>query len=88
MAAAKTAEVVKDEAYWEELVEFMPPYDRLHRDEIFISVNGENIRINPKAVHESGEPIKIKRKFVACFQDGERQKMKAEDFMEANEYKD
>lgn len=85
MATKTTAPVTNENDYWEELVEFKPPYDRLHRDDVFLCVNGDSIVVSPKLVHESGKPVMVKRKFVRAYELAEAQQLAADEYSEAHE---
>lgn len=53
----------------EEYVTFTAPFsDKEWDDDLFLSVNGENVRVM------RGEPVKIKRKFVEVYENSEAQK--------------
>lgn len=53
----------------EEYVSFTAPFsDKEWDDDLFLSVNGENIRV------KRGETVKVKRKFVEVYENSEKQR--------------
>lgn len=74
--AVDTAKVTVDAG--EELVEYMAPVILGKADRsIFVSVNGENVRI------QRGKKVSIKRKFVEVLEHAAEQEVAAEAYMDA-----
>ena len=69
--------------YYEEMVEVMLFKDNKdYKDDVFVSVNGEN------CVIKRGIPVKVKRKFALVLEDSSKQDAAAMAFMEANAHYD
>lgn len=78
MAETKTKSTENVGDPMEELVEYMAPVILGKTDRsIFVSVNGENIRI------QRGKTVRIKRKFVEVLEHAAEQEMAAETYMDA-----
>ena len=69
--------IEKENAYWNELVEVELFKDNnKYRDDVFVSVNGEN------CVIKRGQKVKVKRKFAAVLENSRKQDFETSDLID------